>query len=99
MIKMNTLNSRSGGSQETVHNYVKLNSTVVSATSREKYDVYEYTVDPPLPFQPGDILGVLQPDNEDSRLQIDYDTAGDSMYYSTRSGDNSLILLGVMFRQ
>ena len=39
--------------------YVKPNSTVVSAASREKYDVYEYTADPPLPFQPGDILGVL----------------------------------------
>ena len=69
--------------------YVKLNSTVISVASREKYDVYEYTADPPLPFQPGDILGVLQPDNEDSRLQIDYDTAGDSMYYSTSSRDNS----------
>ena len=46
--------------------YVKLNSTVISVASREKYDVYEYTADPPLPFQPGDILGVLQPDNEDS---------------------------------
>ena len=69
--------------------YVKLNSTVISAASQEDDDVYEYTVDPPLPFQPGDILGVLQPDSGDSRLEVNYDDAGDSVYFYTGSTDNN----------
>ena len=81
---------------------MKLNSTVISAASQEKNDVYEYIVDPPLPFQPGDILGVLQPDNEESRLQVDYDTAVETP--CTTPLDQgiiiamSLILLVVIFR-
>ena len=69
--------------------YVKLNSTAISTASKEDDDVYEYTADPPLSFQPGDILGVLQPDKGDSRLRVRYDEDGDSVYYSIESEDNN----------
>lgn len=63
--------------------YVKMNSTALSPDERENDDVYEYRVEPPLPFQPGDVLGVWQPHRADSRLQVRYDNAGDSVYYYT----------------
>ena len=50
--------------------YQKQNSTVISVTSREDDDVYEFSVVPPLPFQPGDILGLRQPPRGVSRLQV-----------------------------
>lgn len=69
--------------------YVKLNSTSLSPDEKENDDVYEYRADPPLPFQPGDVLGVWQPDDGDSRLQVRYDNAGDSVYYYTGATGNS----------
>ena len=68
-------------------NYEKLYSTIIDVDSKEDDNVYEYTVDYPLPFQPGDILGVLQPGN--SELQVRYEQGGGSVYYSSRAGDNN----------
>ena len=67
--------------------YEKLHSTVISVGTKEDDDVYEYAVASPLPFQPGDILGVLQPD--DSKLRVRYEQDGGSLYYSSEVGDNS----------
>ena len=67
--------------------YVKLNYTIISTDSEEDDDVYEYAVASPLPFQPGDILGVLQPDK--SKLQVRYKQGGGFLYYSSEAGDNS----------
>ena len=70
--------------------YMKLNSTSLSPDGREDDDVYEYRADPPLPFQPGDVLGVWQPDKDDSKLRVRYyDNAGDSVYYYTEAAGNS----------
>ena len=69
--------------------YHKQNSTVISVTSQEDDDVYEFPVAPPLPFQPGDILGLRQPRGGDSRLQVRYDNGGDSVYYGTRANQNN----------
>ena len=52
--------------------YKKLNGTLISATSEEEDEVYEYPVDPPLPFQPRDILGILTPDESG----FSYDDSG-----------------------
>ena len=65
--------------------YQKVNSTFVYVLSDEPDSVYEYTVDPPLPFQPGDILGVFHPDSRDVVLELDYDRESTSVYYTQYS--------------
>ena len=45
------------------------------------------------PHQPGDILGVLQPDDRESRLQVRYDIGGEysvSYYYTGADYDNTI---------
>ena len=69
--------------------YQKEGSTVISVTNEEDDDVYEFPVAPPLPFQPGDILGLRQPRGGDSRLQVRYDNGGDSVYYGTAANQNN----------
>ena len=70
--------------------YQKEGSTVISVTSEEDDGVYEFSVAPPLPFQPGDILGLRQPPGYyDSILQVRYDNGGDSVYYSTAANQNN----------
>ena len=70
--------------------FERLNSTVISIASKEDDDVYEFPVATPLPFQPGDILGVRQPDKGDSRLQVRYDRGGDLVYYATGADENNV---------
>ena len=67
--------------------YEKNASTIVQATSEEGDEVYEFPVDSPLPFQPGDILGLLQPDM--SRLEVRYHDGGDSVYYNISADQSS----------
>ena len=74
-------------SEDSNNNYMKLNSTIISPGSKEDDEVYEYTVNPPLPFQPGDILGVLQRD--DSKLKVRYEKDGDSVYYYSEARENN----------
>ena len=71
--------------------YQKQNSTVISVTSQEVDGVYEFPVTPPLPFLPGDILGLRQPHKGVSRLQVRYDIGGDSVYYSTGANKNNYV--------
>ena len=54
------MNCRYGGLQE-------LNYTIAAAVEEEVSGIYyEFIVDPPLPFQPDDILGVFQPSQQNS---------------------------------
>ena len=65
--------------------YERIHSTDLSTTTEENDEVYEFPVNPHLPFQRGDILGVLQPDAGDSRLQVRYDSGDEysvSYYYT-----------------
>ena len=68
--------------------YQKLNGTIAKAAGEEASRIYEFIVDPPLPFQPGDILGVFQPSEQNSRLLVDYDSGGDllNFYLPLESG-------------
>ena len=68
--------------------YSKEQSTTIMPTSEEDDRVYEFPVEPPLPFQPGDILAVRQPHKDDSKLQVDYDNGGVSTYYYKSYGDS-----------
>ena len=66
--------------------YKKIHSTDLS-TDEQNDDVYEFPVNPPLPFQPGDILGVLQPNDRQSRLQVRYDDGEDAVSYYYTGAD------------
>ena len=69
--------------------YTKQNGTSITADNRESDDIYEYILTTPLPFQSGDILGILQPNNDISKLQVGYDGDGDSVYYHTGADVNN----------
>ena len=62
--------------------YQRINGTIITPVqSHENNNVHEYTADPPLPFQPGDILGLLHPDYRETQLRLDYDGDGTSLFY------------------
>ena len=61
--------------------YQKLNGTTVTAAREVEYDIYEFTVDPPLPVQPGDVLGIFQPAVSMSTLIVKPDASVDSVHY------------------
>ena len=61
--------------------YQKVNSTIITLTEENESEVYEYPLEVSLLFQPGDILGVLQPDKNVARVRVAYDDHGDSVYY------------------
>ena len=61
--------------------YTRVHSTTISAAVEGGNGVYEFSVSPPIPVQPGDVLGVFQPWSGRSRLQVDYDSSGRSMSY------------------
>ena len=50
--------------------YDKVGGSIVRVSGPNSTNVYEYTADPPLLFQGGDILGYFQPDSERSQLEI-----------------------------
>lgn len=70
--------------------YQKLNGTSIEAKVEEDSGIYEFIVDPPLPFQPGDILGVFQPSLEESRLLVDYNALGVSVNYRLSLNSNQV---------
>ena len=75
--------------------YRKVNSTQITLTEENESEVYEYPLEVPLLFQPGDILGVLQPDKDFARVQVAYDDHGDSVYYVfSGTAENSVLDIG-----
>ena len=66
--------------------FTKTSGAIISSAVMIRSRVYEYEVESPLPFQPGDILGVFQPLFTDSQLQVDYDSDDDSIYYFISTG-------------
>ena len=52
--------------------YMKVGNTTLFATRSNSSRLYEFPVEPSLPFQRGDILGIFQPSNSLSRLRIYY---------------------------
>ena len=53
--------------------YQKLNGTTIIPVDERRSRIYEFIVDPPLPVQPGDVLGMFQPSKDNSKLLVDYD--------------------------
>ena len=54
--------------------YRKVGNTTLIATSQNSSRLYEFPVEPSLPFQRGDILGIFQPRGSQNRLSILYRT-------------------------
>ena len=69
--------------------YMKVGNTTLIATSQNSSRLYEFPVEPSLPFQRGDILGIFQPSGSRSRLRILYRTGrGNPLNYVFRSPEN-----------
>ena len=64
-----------------VHAYDRVGSTLTEGAVENDIEIYEFFPTPPLQFQPGDILGIFNPDNP--RLGIYYvDRIGPPNYRS-----------------
>ena len=65
--------------------YQKINGTFIDVTtsSRYEYSVYEYSNFSPIPFQAGDILGVLIPGDYSNLVLLSEDTTSPTNYYLT----------------
>ena len=61
--------------------YQKLSGTTIAPVDISSDGIYIFAVDPPVLFEPGDILGVFQPALSVSRLSVDFDIAGAAMNY------------------
>ena len=58
--------------------YNQVCNTALNATRYNASWLYEFAVDPSLPFQRGDILGIFQPSASRSRLRIIYRTESEN---------------------
>ena len=58
----------------------RINSTTVEQTASDLDSVFEFILDPPLLFQPGDMLGVFQ--SRSSELEVDFNQLGSTLFYS-----------------
>ena len=54
--------------------YAKVGNTTLIVAESNASQLYEIAVEPSLPFQTGDILGIFQPSGSQSRLRILYRT-------------------------
>ena len=63
--------------------YVRIGSTEIAAQTESVTEVYMYPVEPPLPFQAGDVLGIFQPAQQRSLLSVYYvqDSTGPTNHY------------------
>ena len=59
--------------ENTTGTYVKVNNTSNMEPAQTPYlNVYEYVLDSPLQVLAGDVLGIYQPSNRNSRLQLSF---------------------------
>ena len=75
--------------------YIDIDITRLDGAGEGKF--YSYTVDPPLPFQSGNILGVFSPRGSMSRLRINFLNTGAETSY--RSGRTNIPLEMVTFSE
>ena len=69
--------------------YIKVGNTTLIATSQNSSQLYEFPVEPSLPFQRGDILGIFQPNGPQNHLSILYRTGrGTPLNYVFRLPEN-----------
>ena len=61
--------------------YTRKNTSALSSARMRGPNVYEQDVHPPLPFEPGDVLGVFHPWYSESNIQLHIDTNQASLFY------------------
>ena len=64
--------------------YTKVGSTTIDVTEESATRLYQYPLNPPLPFQAGDILGYYQPRRSRSQLRLMLEYVGSNdhpLYY------------------
>ena len=66
--------------------FQKLNGMVLAASARVLSGIYEFVVDPPLPVQPGDVLGIFRPLLLNSKLLVHYDPGDNANVLSYSDG-------------
>ena len=76
---------RRNNSGNSSQSYFKVSSTAVTAEIRRRSHIYEFIVNPPLPFLAGDILGVYSPpcfQSSCGRLRIIHESSsGHTVYF------------------
>ena len=65
--------------------YTKVGATTIMV-SESSSEMYEYTVDPPLAFLEGDVLGYFQPDKDESQIVV-YVERSDDVIVNTHRYD------------
>ena len=68
--------------------YVKIDGASITANQKNNSEVYEITLDPPLAFQDGDILGYFQPNNRNCPLNLYLEESGRIITCYTAVGRN-----------
>ena len=66
--------------------YTLVNSIIFTAAGESSNKIYEFTPDPPLGFQAGDVLGIFQPQQQTSRLRIYHEQDTGSINYFVNTG-------------
>ena len=68
---------------------IKNTSAICCPTRTMRHDVFEHTVSPAVPFEPGDVIGVFHPWFEDTNVQLQIDPKAFSLFcaYSTYNED------------
>ncbi len=64
-----------------VDTYEIANSVELRITEESPNKVYEYTVDPPMPFLAGDIVGVFEPNSQKGHIQLYFKGQGPTSYF------------------
>ena len=61
---------------------IKNTSAICCPTRTMRPDVFEHTVSPAMPFEPGDVIGVFHPWFEDTNVQLQIDPKAFSLFYA-----------------
>ena len=76
--------------------YQKVEATTIRVMNESSNKIYEYSVDPPLDFLDGDIVGYFQPKKRDSQLDI-YLEISDKIDTFRDNTDDALVSLTTTF--
>ena len=62
--------------------YNQKHPEICCPTRTMRHDVFEHTVSPAMPFEPGDVIGVFHPWFEDTNVQLQIDPKAFSLFYA-----------------
>ena len=62
--------------------YTIKNTSALSSVEMITHNIYEQVINPPLPFEPGDVIGAFQPWFNDSNVQLHIEPNQPSLFYT-----------------